>query len=100
MDAGISSSIYQPTKLLERKLFLIDQLEKSNYKFETEVLDNRSLKYMLERLQGQQGYEIAIIRELDPYFNFQDKIGSTLNSIKSGKESRVNYKNAKIRNLK
>ena len=50
LDAGIASTLYQPTKLLERKIFLIDELEKSAYKFETEVLDNRSLKYMLERL--------------------------------------------------
>lgn len=36
---------------------------------------------MLERLQGQQGYEVAMIRELDPYFQFQSKIVTTLESI-------------------
>ena len=47
-----------------------------------ENLDHNSLKYMLERLQGQQGYEIAMIRELDPYFNFQTKIYGTLENIR------------------
>ena len=46
-------------------------MESSKFNQEKEKLDQQSLKYMLERLEGQQGYEIAMIRELDPYFDFQ-----------------------------
>jgi len=46
------------------------------------------LKYMLERLQGQKEFEIAMIRELDPYFNFQAKIYDTLEDISQGRDSR------------
>ena len=89
LDEGIAGNDYKPTKFLEKKAYLIEQLEKADYKQATEKLGYRSLKYMLERLQGQQGYEIAMIRELDPYFNFQTKINSTLGNISQGKDSRM-----------
>ena len=70
LDQGISSSMYQPSKLLERKQKLKDLLIESQNKKNHEELDHNSLKFMLERLQGQQGYETSMLRELDPYFNF------------------------------
>jgi len=45
-------------------------LAQSQRNKDLEALDLNSLKFMLERLQGQQGYEMSMIRELDPYFNF------------------------------
>jgi hypothetical protein len=60
---------------------------KKNYDLEN--LDRNSYEYMLSRLQGQQDFETAMIRELDPYFNFQAKIVSTLDSISQGKEARM-----------
>lgn len=100
MDVGISNAMFQPSKLLARKKQLIDQLEESKYNHEKENLDQHSLRYMLERLEGQQGYEIAMIRELDPYFNFQTKIFPTLTGISQGKDSRVKIQEQKIKNLK
>lgn len=45
-------------------------LEQSEFKRDLELADRETIKYMLERLQGQQSQETAMIRDLDPYFNF------------------------------
>ena len=82
---------------MARKAYLYEKLEQSKQKFEHESLDHNSYNYMLERLQGQQGYEVAMIRELDPYFQFQSKIVSTLESISQGKEARTKIQEQKIK---
>lgn len=43
-------------------------------------------RHMLRRMEAGYKEESSILRELDPYFNFQDKIKGTLTDIGTGKE--------------
>jgi hypothetical protein len=52
LDEGIASHDYKPTKLLERKAYLIKKLEAADYRQGLERVDYKSYQYMLERLQG------------------------------------------------
>ena len=45
-------------------------------------------RHMLKRAEEDKKQEMIIIHELDPYFNFQDKIKGTLTDISTGKDGR------------
>lgn len=99
LDAGIPSTLFQPSFLLARKAQLIKELEESKYKADRELLDRNSLKYMFDRIRGQQEYEIAISRELDPYFQFQTKIHPKLDHIRKDHVHRDKIKEKKMKEL-
>lgn len=63
-------------------------MNEAEYLYEKENLDHYSLKHMLERMRSQRSYEIAIMRELDPYFKFQTQIYGTLEGISQGQDHR------------
>ena len=65
-----------------------------------ELADREALKYMLERLQGQKSQELAMIRDLDPYFNFQTRISDSLNKLSNDRESRLKMQENKIKQIK
>lgn len=89
LDAGIAMTEIKPSYLLDRKRLLIRKLKRANMQYDEQEYYKATLQHMLGRLQAQQEYEICMIRELDPYFHFQEKIFGTLESIKQGKESRM-----------
>lgn len=68
---------------------MIEDLEKSKYKADSENLDRKTLIHMLDRIRGQQEYETAVMRELDPYFQFQAKIQSKIGHIHNDKSKRT-----------
>lgn len=86
--------------MLARKLYLINELEESKYNADRENLDHNSYKFMLDRLRGQKEYELVILRELDPYFQFQDKIQTKLVNIKEDKETRNKIKESRLKQIK
>ena len=43
-------------------------------------------RHMLRRMEADYKEETIVLRELDPYFGFQDKIKGTLIDIGTGKE--------------
>ena len=51
-----------------------------------EVKDSHLLEYMTKRIEDDRNKFRDKIHEVDPYFNFQDKIEKTLVSIEAGKE--------------
>ena len=63
-------SAYKPSELLQRKRHLIKLVKLSNEKYEMELFNQATYKHLLGRLDAQQEYEICMIRELDPYFQF------------------------------
>lgn len=55
---------------------------------------------MLDRIRGQQEYEIAVMRELDPYFQFQARIQHKLENIYEDKSKRTKTQELKLKQLK
>lgn len=53
IDEGISTKELKPSILLERKQKLLEKLEEAEYNFAKEKYETKTLKFMLERLQGK-----------------------------------------------
>lgn len=76
----------QPKLLLKKQLILIRKIKKSHMRYLGEVKDSHLLEYMTKRIEDDRNKFRDKIHEVDPYFNFQDKIEKTLVSIEAGKE--------------
>lgn len=100
IDEGIAIKDYKPSHLLEKKVTIIRQIKDSRLNYLRELFTVHQYQHVLLRMETDYKHEMVILRELDPYFNFQDKIKGTLNDISTGKEQRQKMFEQKIRQIK
>lgn len=97
IDEGIAINDYKPSHLLQKKMSLIKSIKESRLRYLHELYAVHQYQHVLLRMETDYKHEMIILRELDPYFNFQDKIKCTLTDIGTGKEQRQKIFEQKIR---
>lgn len=100
IDEGIAVKDYKPSHLLEKKMKLIGQIKECRLKYLRERHTVHQYQHVLRRMELDRKHEMRVLHGLDPYFNFQDKIKTTLNDISTGKEQRQKIFEQKIRQIK
>ena len=86
--------------MLDKKLQYVNKIKQSYVKYLEEVKDGHVLQHMYTRVDVETKIFKNRVRELDPYFDFQDKIQPTLKVIGAGKEQRSKIQENKIKQLK
>lgn len=88
IDEGIAVKDYKPSHLLAKKMKLISQIKQCRLNCLRERHTAHQYQHVLRRMELDRKHDLRVLRELDPYFDFQDKIKPTLTGIGAGKDQR------------
>ena len=96
----MASAIYNTEMMLKKKQLLLRKIEET-YEFqELANLEKETFSHMFLTMRDQRTFDLAKINEINPYFDFQNKIYLVLDRIKQTNELRVKLQEHKIKQCK